>query len=291
MAEHHFIQTNGVTLHVVTAGPPEGEPVILLHGFPEFWYGWRHQIPFLAQQGFRVIVPDQRGYNLSDKPRGREAYHLDHLARDVVGLIDALGYERVCLAGHDWGAGVAWWMATHFAERLRRLAILNVPYPTLVMQAAQLGYPEQLSRSWYAGFFQLPWLPENLLRRTIGTPYNMMRLSSRRDTFSEADIAAYERAWLRPGALRAMLNWYRAALPALVNAPTPPTSSLPTPTLMLWGERDVALLKELASLSIELCAEGELIFFPKATHWVQHDEATAVNEHLARFFGGKETGD
>ncbi len=285
MYTHRYVKTNGITLHVVTAGPEDGKPVFLLHGFPEFWYGWHHQIDYLADKGFRVIVPDQRGYNISDKPRGRKAYHIDELTKDVLGLIDAFGYEKVYLAGHDWGAAVAWWVAAHHPERLHKLAILNVPFPTIMRRVAENRNWRQLGRSWYIYFFQLPFLPEFVLRWSAKSSRNLLSASSRRNTFTEEDLAHYRQAWLVPGAARGMINWYRAALPAMLKTAVPEPGSIVVPTLMLWGERDVALGKELAQPSIELCADGQLIFFPKATHWVQHDEADAVNEALAAFFG------
>ena len=158
--EEQFIQTNGIRLHVVEAGPKSGPPVILLHGFPEFWYGWRKQIPVLAEAGFRVIVPDQRGYNLSDKPKGVRAYKLNQLTSDILGLIDALEYEKVNLVGHDWGAVVAWTLGIRNAERLHRLSIMNVPHPAVMKRFLQRDI-EQLRRSWYAILFQLPWIPES----------------------------------------------------------------------------------------------------------------------------------
>lgn len=281
---HQFIATNGISLHVVTAGPEDGPPVVLLHGFPEFWYGWHSQIAYLAAAGYRVIVPDQRGYNLSDKPKDVAAYHLDELARDVVGLIDALGYETVYLAGHDWGAAVAWWVVTHYPQRLRKLAILNVPYPAAMGRIFQSRNWRQMARSWYIYFFQLPWLPEMMLRVSARTPQNILARSSHADTFSAADMARYRQAWAQPGALTAMVNWYRAAVSTFMKASVPERGSIQVPTLMLWGEQDVALGKELAQPSIDLCAEGKLVFFPNATHWVQHDEADAVNAALADFF-------
>ena len=132
--KHNYIETNGVRLHVVQAGPKSGIPVVLLHGFPEFWYGWRKQIPALAEAGCRVIAPDQRGYNLSDKPKGVKAYCVDTLVEDVIGLIDALEYEKVNLVGHDWGALVAWMLAIKHPERLHRLGIINVPHPAVMRQ-------------------------------------------------------------------------------------------------------------------------------------------------------------
>lgn len=288
-AKHEYLKTNGVTLHTVLSGPEAGAPVILLHGFPEFWYGWRRQIPYLVERGYRVIVPDQRGYNLSDKPKTVGDYRIGELARDVVGLMDTLGYEKVYLVGHDWGAAVAWWVATKFPERLKKLVILNVPYPTLTSKAYREGNLRQLLKSWYIFFFQIPWLPETLMRfnnwQNMG---QMLRRSGQANTFTEADILEYKRAWSQPGAITAMLNWYRAA----VRGAAPGNSGellhrepvhITTPTLMLWGEQDIALDKRLAQESIELCENGRLVFFPNATHWVQHDEAAAVNQHIGEF--------
>ncbi|HRQ36525.1 MAG TPA: alpha/beta hydrolase [Chloroflexota bacterium] len=283
--EHHFIQTNGMTLHVVMAGPADGPPIILLHGFPECWFGWHKQIPALAAQGFRVIVPDQRGYNLSDKPRSVAAYHLDELAKDVVGLMDALGYQDVYLAGHDWGAVVGWWLALYFPQRLRKLAILNVPFPTVAVEAIRAGNREQMRKSWYVLAFQLPWLAERGFRQqNVGEGRNILRRTSHKNTFTEAELMVYEHAWEKPGAVTAMLNWYRANLRLFLTTPSPPPGSVQTPTLMLWGEQDRALGKELAPPSIALCADGRLVLFPDASHWLQHDEAEAVNRRLAEFF-------
>lgn len=282
--EHRYVRTNGITLHVVFTGPEDGPPVLLLHGFPEFWYGWRHQIPFLAGLGFRVIVPDQRGYNLSDKPLGVAAYRLDVLVQDVVGLVAALGYQSVYLVGHDWGAAVAWWTAYTAPQVVRKLVILNVPFPTILVEQMQSGNWEQLRKSWYMFAFQLPWLPEQgFHRENKGEGRNILLASSRKGTFLPEELIEYERAWQRPGAVRAMINWYRAAGRYLPFQKMPAAGAIQTPTLMLWGERDVALGKELAPLSIVLCAQGELVFFPDASHWLQHDEAVGVNEQLERF--------
>lgn len=287
--EHRLIKTNGVTLHTVLAGPEAGAPVLLLHGFPEFWYGWRHQIGFLAERGFRVIAPDQRGYNLSDKPRDVQAYRIGELARDAVGLADALGCDQINLVGHDWGAAVSWWVATLFPERLRRLVILNVPYPTLMAKAYRSGNLEQLLKSWYIYYFQIPWLPEMALSALNYQGLEQaLRRSGRPDTFTAEDFARYKAAWSQPGALTAMLNWYRAAARGGLFAARPASGErqptrIVTPTLILWGERDIALSKSLVQPSLDLCEDGRAVFFPHATHWVQHDEAEAVNAHLAEF--------
>jgi len=279
--DHEFVETNGVRLHVVMAGPKDGEPVILLHGFPEFWYGWRNQIDFLAERGYRVIVPDQRGYNLSDKPKAMAAYNLDALSGDVIGLIDYLKRDKIFLVGHDWGGGVAWFTANKHPERLKKLAILNVPHHSAFRKYLNENR-EQQRRSWYMFFFQLPLLPEFLsgLNQAEGLA-RALRATSRPGTFTDADLAEYRKAWMQPGALAGMINWYRSA------AQTPPkklpNKRITVPTLVLWGKKDTALNWELAEKSIALCDDGRVVYFEDASHWVQHEEADQVNNHLVDF--------
>ncbi len=283
--EHTRITTNGIHLHVVQAGPKSGVPVLLLHGFPEFWYGWKNQIPALAEAGCRVIVPDQRGYNLSDKPKGVKNYRLEELVKDTLGLMDALEYEKVNLVGHDWGAVVAWTLAILHPQRLQRLGILNVPHPA-VMRRFLTRDLEQIRRSWYIFFFQLPWLPERFLaaedwRGAAGA----LRGSGKIHTFSREDIAKYKEAWSQPGAMTAMLNWYRALFRHMPQLPREPRVRVPT--LMMWGMKDAALSHRMARPSMDYVDEGSLILFPEATHWVQHDEAEAVNHYLLDFIFDK----
>lgn len=279
--EHSTIQTNGIRLHVVQAGPKSGVPVLLLHGFPEFWYGWRKQIPALVAAGCRVIVPDQRGYNLSDKPEEIKSYCVQTLVEDTLGLIKALDYEKVNLVGHDWGAFVAWMMAIQHPERLHRLGILNVPHPVVMKRFLQRDL-EQMWRSLYILFFQFPWLPETIMR--IGNWRGAalgMRRSGKPQAFTEEDIEQYKEAWSQPGAVSAMLNWYRAALrypPEITDG-----MRVQVPTLILWGVQDVALSRRMARPSLDHCEDGNLIFFPDATHWVQHEEADEVNRQLLSF--------
>jgi len=278
---HRVIATNGVRLHAVEAGPPEGRLLILLHGFPEFWYGWHRHIEAFAGAGYRVLVPDQRGYNLSDKPRGVASYRLDRLAGDVIGLIDDAGRERAYLVGHDWGGAVAWWVGVNFPRRLDRLALLNIPHP-YVMRRHLLHDRAQRRRSWYIFFFQLPWLPEIYLRRNdwaYGT--RALTVTSRPGTFSESDLALYRQAWSQPGAISAMINWYRAALRLPPARPASPRVKVPT--LLLWGTGDRFLGREMAQPSIDLCDDGRLVFLD-ATHWVHHEEPGEVQRRLAEFF-------
>ena len=277
--ERQWVDGAGVRLHVRAAGPDDGPLVVLLHGFPEFWYGWRHQIPALAEAGCRVVVPDQRGYNRSGAPRAVAAYDLDRLADDVCALIEAAGRDRASVVGHDWGAMVGWHLAHTHPERLRRLAILNVPHPH-VFRTTLRSNPAQLLRSTYALFFQVPALPEWLLGRNDGQGLTtLLQWSSHPDTFDEADLALYRRAWRRPGRLRGMLNWYRAAARRALRT-APPSAPIDVPTLVAWGAQDVALHRQMAAPSAAMCTDGHLEVIDDATHWVQHDAPDLVNRHL-----------
>jgi epoxide hydrolase 4 len=277
---HHEVITNGVRLHVAEAGPAEGPLVVLLHGFPEFWFAWRRQWPALADAGYRVWMPDQRGYNTSDKPAGVRPYRMAEVTADIVGLIDAAGCERAAIVGHDWGAVVAWRLAMEHPERVERLVILNGPADS-AMRRVLWRSPRQMLRSWYAFAFQLPWLPENLLMRDAGRKMaKALQADARIGAFSASDLERYREAWLQPGAMRSMVNWYRAAMRY------PPARSLlrVTPkTLVLWGKRDRYLLPCLAEESLALCDRGRIEFLDQATHWLQHEDPEVVNGAILKF--------
>jgi pimeloyl-ACP methyl ester carboxylesterase len=282
--EEAYITTNRIRLHTVMAGPQDGRPVILLHGFPEYWRGWIRQIPALAEAGYRVIIPDQRGYNLSDKPKGIKAYRIEQLVQDITGLMEALGHERVHLVGHDWGGVVAWALAAWHPERLHNVCILNAPHPSAMRKFVTRDL-EQIGRSWYAMMFQLPWIPEAGMRANDWRgAARVLRGSGKVHTFTNADIAGYKKAWSQPGAITAMVNWYRAAL--RYRPPTSKPMRVSKPALILWGMKDVALTSRLAEASMEYCEDGRLEFCPDATHWVQHEEADKVNSHLLEFLSG-----
>jgi len=276
-----FFQNTSVRLHAITAGPKDGPVVVLLHGFPEFWYGWRRQIESLAAAGFRVIVPDQRGYNLSSKPSGVAAYALTELVSDVVAIADQLGQEKIFLAGHDWGAAVAWSAALLHPQRIAKLAVLNVPHPS-VMRKFLSTNPRQLLRSWYMFFFQLPWLPEALFCAfNFRVGVRALLRSSRPGTFTPEDLAQYRSAWSQPGSLTGMVNWYRALFRTRAKFPD---KNVRVPTRILWGERDAFLLAEMAHESLRYCTNAELFTFASATHWLQHEEPVRVSELLIDFF-------
>lgn len=273
----HYV--NGVHLDVVEAGPADGPLVILLHGFPDFWWGWRQQLEPLAAQGFHVVAPDQRGYNQSDKPRGLAAYRIDTLAADVISLAHHYGRSRFSLVGHDWGGLVAWWVAMCTPAALDRLVIINAPHPE-VWRYLKRHRVRQALRSAYVAFFQLPWLPEWLLQaRDFALLRRALTTSSRPHTFSPADLARYGQAWAQPGALTAMLNYYRALRTKPSGAPV----RIQPPTLLIWGRQDRFLDLAVAQASLALCDRGKALFLDNATHWVHLEEAAIVNNALFRF--------
>jgi len=264
----------------MAAGPQTGKIVFLLHGFPEFWYSWRKQIPALAAAGFRVVAPDQRGYNQSSKPPLVSDYHIDKLAADVLAIADQLGAARICLAGHDWGAAVAWNVAIRHPDRVERLAILNVPHPSAMLKYLRTQ-PRQMLRSWYMLSFQIPALPERLFAaNNFQAATRALLGSSQPGTFSPADLDLYRQAWAQPGAMTAMINWYRAIFRA-----RPVFGRVSAPTRILWGMQDRFLLPGLAAESLQHCDRAELLPFPNATHWVHHEEPDRVNQLLIELFG------
>ncbi len=274
------LQTNGIELHAVAAGPADGPLVVLLHGFPEFAYGWRRQIGPLAAAGLRVIAPDQRGYSLSDKPDGITAYAIDVLADDVLGLARTLGRERFAVVGHDWGAAVAWHLAARNPERVERVAVLNGIGVTAGRAYAQ-GRPSQMLKSWYMGFFQAPGLPELALRvADFAWLRSAMIRSSRPGTFGAEDFRCYKEAWARSGALTAMLNWYRALR---LYARSLPPEQMRVPMRIVWGDHDAFLERGMVEAGLGLCERGEAFHLPEATHWVQHEEPEQVSQLLLEF--------
>lgn len=276
-----FVAVNGVKLHVAEAGPADGRLVLLLHGFPEYWESWRTYIDRLAAAGYHVVAPDQRGYNLSGKPAGRRAYDIDVLATDIAGLAAHFGQRRYTVIGHDWGALVAWWIATKHPDQLDQLAIMNAPHPCIWREAMR-DNPEQRRRSWYVRVFRLPWLPELLLRRRH---FRLLAASisrrARRGTVTPEELDGYRTAWSKPGALTAMLNWYRAFL--VKDLPASADCRITTPVLLIWGERDPYGVRQLADDTLALCENAQAVYFKDATHWVQHDEPERCCEALLGF--------
>jgi epoxide hydrolase 4 len=275
---HDRLFTNGISLHYVTEG--EGPLMLLLHGFPEFWYSWRHQIPAFSDR-YKVVALDLRGYNDSDKPEGVKAYGMSELVADIHGAIAALGYQRCILVGHDWGGAIAWSFVNTYPEQVEQLIVLNLPHPAKFMEG--LKTPQQLLRSWYMGFFQLPILPELLLQagncQLIATILQQTTVD--KTTFTEADLNAYKEAAAKPGALTAMINYYRNTF-EFINQPST-WRPLTIPTLMIWGEEDVALGKELTYGTEAYVKNLTLKYIPNCSHWVQQERPQQVNQYMNEF--------
>jgi pimeloyl-ACP methyl ester carboxylesterase len=275
--QHEYADINGIRMHYVEAG--RGETVLFLHGFPEFWYSWRHQLAALAPH-YHVVAPDLRGYNETEN---RGPYDTDTLQADVLALIRHLGEEQVHLVAHDWGGAIAWLLAMEHPNAIRSLTVCNLPHPALFQKALQT--PRQLLKSWYIGFFQLPWIPE---RAVALDDYHRLAEGMidqcRPGTFSRDGIKAFLAAWRRQG-LGGGINWYRAA----VRRPRPLTAPVPlvvAPTLLIWGEGDAFLGKELTCGTDQYVRDLEIVYLPGTSHWVQQEEPEKVNNllqsHLAK---------
>ncbi|MFC7080186.1 alpha/beta fold hydrolase [Halorussus caseinilyticus] len=288
---HGHAVVDDVRLHYVAAGDEDDPLVVLLHGFPDFWNSWRDQIPALADAGYRVVAPDMRGYNRSEKPHGVEAYRVERLVGDVAGLVEYFGREQAHVVGHDWGGIVAWETASRRPEVVEKLAVLNAPHFGRYREVLR-DSPEQRRRSWYAAAFQIPWLPETLLGAFecagIGA---LLRATADPDTFSEADLRRYREAICRPGALTAALNYYRALardglreeIGALLGRERPPRE-VPVPTQIIWGEADSALVVEQTENLERWVPDLRVERLPGVTHWVQKEAPEEVTELLAAFF-------
>lgn len=283
--EHHYAHVNNIRLHYVSAG--EGPLVVLLHGFPEFWYSWRHQIPVLAER-FRVVAPDMRGYNQSEKPVGVYRYRVGALMEDVAGLIRHLGAESAVLAAHDWGGGVAWPFAAYYPHMVERLIILNCPPPDVLLTHL-IKNRAQLHRSYYMFLFQIPLLPELALRsrdyRLVEGLFKGWLLD--KGALTAHDIDMFKEAAAKPGALTGSINYYRAAFRQFLRSSRREKGSrakVKCPTLVIWAEEDRALGKEL-TYDFHTAVEGplDIRYIPGCSHWVQQEKPEEVNSLIMDF--------
>lgn len=282
--EHAFVDVGEVRMHYVTQG--SGKLLLFLHGFPDFWYVWRHQISALAKH-FRVVAPDLRGYNDTDKPEGVDKYRLNFLAQDVFGLIASLGEKEAMVIGHDWGGAVAWSLAAFYPQAVEKLVLLNAPHPNAYTRRARDSW-RQLQKSWYVFFFQTPDVPEEVLsRNNFAFLKGMLRGSLvKKDVFTDEDLSMYVGAWSKPGALTAAINYYRANMnPAILfSEKTVAFPKIKSPTMVLWGEQDVALSKDLIVNSEEFVdAPYSIEYFPNCGHWLQLEDPELVNKYLIEF--------
>jgi epoxide hydrolase 4 len=281
--EHVYVEVNGIRLHCVTQG--EGDLVVLLHGFPEFWYSWRFQIPALAGR-FKVVAPDMRGYADSDKPTGVESYGIGKLITDVKCLIEKFGATKAHVIGHDWGGVVAWVFAIAFPQLVDKLVVMNAPHPGIFAENLRCN-PGQFRKSWYIFFFQLPHIPEAFLR--AGDYYMIKRIlrgwTINKGAFNDDDLARFVEAAAKPGALTGGINYYRAMM-RNANPFKMPTdfALIASPTMLIWAENDRALGKELTYGLDRYCAVEPVIrYIPSCSHWVQQEQPLLVNRYLEEF--------
>jgi epoxide hydrolase 4 len=284
--QHQTVRANGIDFNVAMAG--SGERLVLcLHGFPESSFSWRFQMPLFARLGYRVWAPDLRGYGGTSRPPGVAAYALENLEEDVAGLIEASGAKDVVLVGHDWGALIAWHYAMLGRLPISRLIIMNVPHPKLAERG--LRTMRQLAKSWYIFFFQLPKIPEWALARNgceaIGRAFRGMAVDKSR--FPDEVLRVYQEAAAQPGALTAMINYYRALIRGLRRLRRRRTPRIETPTLMIWGEVDAALGKELTYGTDRYVSDLTLRYLPNVSHWVQQEAPEVVNDIIEAWLLGK----
>lgn len=292
--KHKFVHVNGLRMHYVFAG--QGLPVILLHGFPQYWYAWRHQISPLAEH-FTVIAPDLRGYGRTDKPENIKDYSLPLVAKDIVELIHSLGYEKAHIVGHDWGGGVGWQLALEYPEVVDRLVVLNCPHPAAFRKALKTNR-RQLFKSWYMFFFQIPYVPE-LIFKMFDTTLLKAALkgsSLRKNTFTDHDLQQYLSALRKPGAFTAAINYYRASFRnKLSKNKTMKHRKITAPTQLIWGESDSVLGKELTyKMEPFFSNHFEIHYIPQCSHWVNEEQPDLVNqlliEHLTRNYPSSSLG-
>jgi pimeloyl-ACP methyl ester carboxylesterase len=299
---HGYANVNGIRLHYAESGSGDSL-VILLHGFPEFWYSWRHQLIALAAN-YHVVAPDLRGYNLSDKPSRVEDYRIEVLVEDVVGLIQHFGVEEAAIVAHDWGASVAWALAQKYPGRVSKLAVLQVP-PAAVWRANMSL--RQFLRSWYMFFFQLPRIPEWAIGRNgfAALDKTFTETVARKGAFNDAEIELYKEALRQPGAVTAAVNYYRANVRRVMSQRTArgtperdgeATSDQGTtgdgrirvPTLFVFGEQDFAILPAtVAGIEKYVDAPYRELRIADSGHWVQNEAAEEVNAALIEFLDSR----
>jgi pimeloyl-ACP methyl ester carboxylesterase len=286
--DHRYVESNGLRFHVAEAGGGD-RLALCLHGFPESWFSWRHQLPALARLGYRAWAPDLRGYGLTQRPAAMGDYAIEKLLEDVAGLIDAAAAREVVLIAHDWGGIIAWWFAIRRLRHLDRLVVMNLPHPACFDREFRTW--KQFRRSWYALLFQLPRLPEALLRarghRAIGEAFRGSAIDKSR--FPDEVLRVYRDNAAAPGALTAMLNYYRAYGRGGGGERQRKRGYgiIDTPTLLIWGEEDVALCKEGTFGTEQYVPNLTLRYLPRVSHWVQQEQPEVVNAMLAAFLNGE----
>lgn len=277
--QHDTIQAGTLRMHAVLEGDSTDPLVIMLHGFPEFWYSWRFQIKPLAKEGYHVVAPDLRGYNLTQK---EGPYDVLTIIKDIENLIHAFGREEAIIIGHDWGSIISWVFAALHADMTEKLIVCNVPHPNAALKALKSFYLPQILKSWYIGFFQIPRLPEKVFR---ANHYKVLRYGMQTaiaDGMTEEEIGYYCEAWSQKDALSAVIGYYRAVLGSLRQLQELDLT-VQVPTQLIWGEPDIALDTQLARWSGEWCPSLDLRVIPNSNHFVQLYSAQLVTAYMIDF--------
>lgn len=278
-----YLLVSGLRMHMAVEGP-EGAPlVLLLHGFPEFWYSWRYQIKALAAAGYRVVAPDQRGYNLTDK---HGSYDVFQLTDDIAALIEKLGYEKAyAVIGHDWGGVVTWTFGGRFPNLLEKLIVCNVPHPSTMSKSLRQVYLPQILKSWYMTFFQLPEIPERLLAQNNFKSLAEQLQRETKGKVTPEEIRYFVEAWSQPGAIGGGINWYRA-LYRNMGRIARTDLRVHVPSMLVWGEEDAYLTKQTAEWTAEYVDQLETHYVPGVSHWVQQEAPETVNSYILNFLKG-----
>ncbi|USG59461.1 alpha/beta hydrolase [Sneathiella marina] len=287
---HNITAISDIKIHYAESGRDKQDLVLLLHGFPEFWYTWRQQLPDIGER-YHAVAPDMRGYNLSDKPEGIKSYRINHLMADMFRLVEQLGHEKFYLVAHDWGAGVAWAMAIAHPEKIKGLVIMNGPHPFIFSELLSKN-ETQIEQSQYMAYFRNEGIEDDMLANDCEWLLKWtFKEHLATGQMTEEDRQAYLTAWTRPNALKSMLNYYRASplTPATAENKgkgfglNPADFVVKVPTLVIWGEEDHALVPENLDGLAELVPDLEIVRLPNVTHWVTHEAPEIVSKEILSF--------
>ncbi|KAH3834325.1 hypothetical protein DPMN_107648 [Dreissena polymorpha] len=283
LGNHDFVHLEDVRLHYVASGQ-EGKPLmLLLHGFPEFWFSWRYQIPEFKKD-YRVVAVDMRGYGDSGKPGKKKDYAIGNLSKDIYQLIQALGYKKCVLVGHDWGGAVAWNFAYSYTDMVEKLVIVNSPHPISFAKYLRTHF-SQLKKSWYMMFFQVPFVPEFMFSMNDFAAFEAISKSLRNNPPSDDEVEAYKYAFSQPGALTGPINYYRAAFSKQTKYER--AAKLKVPTLVIWGEPDKYLETNLAHEAKNYVENMTVKIIPDSSHFVLLDRPKEVNAAVREFLKDK----
>ena len=274
--EEKFVETNNIKLHTIVIG--EGPPLVLLHGFPDFWYGWKSVITSLKKY-YKLIIPDMRGYNLSDKPEGVEKYKIEILVEDIKGLIESLSLGKVFLAGHDWGGVVAWAFAEKYPELLQKLAILNAPHMKIFQQKLRTDKKQQK-----ASFYIFEFLKPEGEKFLFKDDYKWLKFAvfegmKNKSNLTDFDKEQYLSAWTQPGAILGGVNYYRANVSF-----DDWTGKIAVPTLVIHGMKDSAVLSSVLNGLSDYVDDLKIVRAENSSHWVMHDQPELVVSSFKEFF-------